>query len=137
MPVPVLAETAEIMSDIDQQGRVVFAAEVLHGSKIRRVRIHREQTFGHDHDRVFGVLGAHRAQPATAMIQIEVAELIDVLRRGVRTFLQACMREAIHHDVVGRADQTLDGAKAGRPARRVEEDLVHLQEVADPAFERN
>ena len=137
MAATVFAEATHVVRDIDHQRGIVFVADLLQADQVGRVGVHREQALGHHQDAVLGVLGADLRQQPPAVVVIEVAELIDVVRGRVGAFLQARMRQHIHHDVIGRADQSLDDAEAGGPPGREQHDFLHLQEVGDPALQRH
>ena len=68
---------------------------------------------------------------------IVVAEEGDVVGRGLCAFLQAGVGQGVHHDVVVGTDETLDDAEACGPAGRIEDDLVHAEELGDLLFERD
>jgi hypothetical protein len=89
------------MRHVDHQGRTVLVTQVLQSDEVRRIGVHREQTFGHHHDAVLGVLRADRAELFAAFVDLEVTEHADVAGGRHRTFLQTGMRQVIHHDVVG------------------------------------
>ena len=66
---------------------------------------------------------------------VEMTVQVDVPRRGVGAFLQAGMREPVHHDVIVRADEALDDAVAGGPSGRVEHRVLELEEPRDRLLE--
>ena len=68
-------------------------------------------------------------------VDVEMAVVVDVLRRGARAFLQAGMGQHVHHDVIVGAHEALHGGKAGRPAGRIEHDLAAVQELGDHPLE--
>jgi hypothetical protein len=135
MPAPFGAEAAEIVGDVHAQDRVEFVRELLECDDVRRVGIHREQALGEDENPVLRILGADALQLVASALDRIVAEIVDVARRRLRAFLQAGMRQGVHHDMVGRTHQPLDDPEACGPAGRKERDVLHVQEFGDRLFE--
>jgi hypothetical protein len=53
-----------------------------------------------------------------------------------RTLLEAGMSKPVDDHVVVRAHQRLHDTKAGAPARRIEHDVAHAEEIRNLSFER-
>lgn len=45
------------------------------------------------------------------------------------------MREAVHHHVIGRADQALDGPVTGCPTRGIKNRVIQVEELGDCLFQ--
>ena len=131
----VVADAAEIVGAIDEQLRVVLVAGGAQRPDIGRVGVHREQALGDDQDAVVVIVSADLLQAPLERVDVEMAVVVDVLRRGPGAFLQAGMRQHVHHHMVVGAHEPLDGRKSGRPARRIEHDLATVEELGDDPLE--
>ena len=69
--------------------------------------------------------------------KVEMAVQMDVTGRRNGAIVQAVVREPVYDDMVVSANETLNDSVTCRPARRIQHDFFHLEEVGDLAFERN
>ena len=123
------------MSDVNKQRRLILVAQILQRFKIRRVRIHREQTLGHHEDAVCRVLLADSSQMAANGIDIEVPMQVHVGRCRVGALLQARVSESVHHNVIRRPNQSLDHPVTGGPTGWIEYRVIDVEEFGDCFFQ--
>src|SRR6202011_5545704 len=95
VPAAVFAKAAQIVRNVNHQGRIEFVAKALKRGQIRRVRVHGEQAFGDDQNAVLFVFRPDFAEDIPAILIIEVAEQMNVVGGGVRALLQAGMRQHV------------------------------------------
>ena len=136
MTATILAETAEIVRDVDNECRIVFAAQGLKLEELRRIRVHGEQAFGDHQNAVFFVLGADLGEHVATVIVVEMPEQMNIVGCGVRAFLKTGMREHVHDHMVRGPDKSLHNAESCPPSRGIQDDMVHVDKFGNLAFKR-
>src|ERR1700722_930528 len=66
-----------------------------------------------------------------------MAKQMNVVGGGVRAFLQAGMRQYVHHHMIGRPYEAFNHTETRGPSRRVEHDFLHSEKVSNFTLERN
>jgi hypothetical protein len=131
----VRAQAAEVVSDVDEQGGVEFAAEGDEAGEVGRVGVHREQSLGDDEDGVGAIAGADCGEFQSGVVEIEVTMKVKMARRGGGALVQAVVGELIDDDVIGVTDERANRAVAGGPAGGAENGGGEAEVLGERGFE--
>jgi len=113
----------EIMCTIKQKKCIVFFGHLLVKVDIRRVRIHRKQALGYNHDGAIRVSLSSFYEYLEHLVLIEMGESFDVFSSCIGSFLQTVVSDGIHDDEIVLADKTLYWAHSCHPTSRVDKHI--------------
>lgn len=114
---------AEVVGAVDQQVGVVLLGHSLVVDEVGRVRVHGEESLGHDEDGVVGVGLPGFPEHPLHFVLVQVFEALDLFGGGDGAFLEAVVADVVHDDVVLGPHQRVDDSEASHPPRRKNQNI--------------